>query len=1251
MTASSTPATRCSRSCRCGSTPTATTPLLFRTDAPYLAKIVDGRVVVLDYGIQNADGSWGLASGAPVLDANGAAIAAPTLADVLAQVPPDGDGWRVENIGYNPYAAIAVPTIALDVVDGAVVDYTVQLTDKDGAFTVWARNLDRALALQAKVGDARGFNLRNYAVDFAALQLQAESTDDSRYRIELLTPAELNFALELDSVRFEPQLLSGSIDSATGVISYAINDQGQNSLSATAYVSGIQQTIGLLNTLFDEYITVSRATAVTIALQGGLSQFAQGLSYDATNGQYAPTTKQQLAPVFTAILDAAPADNTNNAIAIYLQQWNEILWQVYPNYQISPGDTISGGSVPFDQMFLLQQIIEGFENSTINYDIVQDVQDKPLTILPAEAFGNDVDPLGNVLFFGSATPLGQLDTKYLSKNVQFSALTVRGKALPAWLSFDNSTMTFSGAMPPELNGHFDVEVKTFDPDNGNSFVHYFSFGPNGNAVLGQSLQSKVLAGYAIRGDFLESFDYGGTGVGATVSVSVTMADGSALPAWLAFDAKTLTLLGGAPGGTAPFAVLATYSYLDPTSGATQVLRRNVVVDPATVASGIALNSHIAALALGAGIWDAHMAGNQPLPEWLDFDPKTQTLAFSAYAPDVTAKPARIDIDFVPTPQTEPDSTHASSHGGFTLEFVIDPNAPLDPAITTLLANSAYFAQQNELGIDLSRAVSITASLADGNPLPDWLVFDAKTLRFSGSPPPQYVGSVPVRLDVIGDGLHTPNLSILTDVVVDATFKTLPSFGLTTSVTPELVTIGTPIAHDNGSIAVQYTSVDEKGTASTNSAVDVVDIAPRLVAISAVDDSVSVVQGHSVTFTLDDLLANDRDDNGDYFRVIDITQPAHGTLAITNARYDLAPPASLTPSATGVFSATLANGTALANWMTLDPATGIIVAQPPIDVFGVYTVTYTLSSGGATQTAQASYQIDGNQGVSFVYTPDPAYAGNDGVVYTLTDDKQIPVTAHVTLHVAQALVANDDMFATTSDATLDLSVAQLLANDVSADSRPLTITAIGTPSAGNLTFDGSIVAYTSTHYYDGKVTFQYTVADDEGHRETANVTLDNGQNYITAGSGYDSVRVGSGVNTIRLAGGYNTVTLGAGTDTVNGGSYDGITIGATRLTLAGGVHEAVYLGNGAAFVDDLSTGTSIVAGANPGSTVVQDFLRDATSVLDLRGGAGGFKTVAGVMAALADDGKGGTMLALGGGATIEFVAASHAAFTAAHFRIG
>jgi hypothetical protein len=154
--------------------------LQFRDAAPYLMHVVSGRAVIDDYGVKQADGSWALASGAAIVDAQGNVIAHPTKADILAQAHAAGTEWRTESFGYNPIANLAVTNIGIDIVNGMVADYTVQVTDQDGSFYVWARNLDRALSLQAKQGTSLAFNLRNYEVDFVKLQQQVDSSDDSR---------------------------------------------------------------------------------------------------------------------------------------------------------------------------------------------------------------------------------------------------------------------------------------------------------------------------------------------------------------------------------------------------------------------------------------------------------------------------------------------------------------------------------------------------------------------------------------------------------------------------------------------------------------------------------------------------------------------------------------------------------------------------------------------------------------------------------------------------------------------------------------------------------------------------------------------------------------------------------------------------------------------------------------------------------------------------------------------------------------
>src|SRR5262249_26193530 len=166
------------------------------------------------------------------------------------------------------------------------------------------------------------------------------------------------------------------------------------------------------------------------------------------------------------------------------------------------------------------------------------------------------------------------------------------------------------------------------------------------------------------------------------------------------------------------------------------------------------------------------------------------------------------IVFAPNPVTLPDGRIAASTGAFTLEFLVNPNAPLDPKIDALLANNAFFASQGLFGLDLSKAVSVSALEESRNPLPAWLHFDPATLSFTGSPPPDFVGALPVRIDVAGDGVNLPSFSILTDVVVDPSYKFLDaqhfdagSFSAVAS--PNVVTLHAP-NNFNGELAVAYT---------------------------------------------------------------------------------------------------------------------------------------------------------------------------------------------------------------------------------------------------------------------------------------------------------------------------------------------------------------------------------------------------------------------------------------------------------------
>jgi hypothetical protein len=241
--------------------------LLYREAAPYLMRVVDGRAVILDHGLRAADGSWSLASDPGIRYASAEAI--------LALAHPAGTEWRREALGVNPLAALPVARIGVRFTDGIAVDYTVQVSDRDGTFHVWARNLDRALQLEWKTGDSREFNLRNYAIDFDTLD-EVNSTDESATRVEMLTPAQLHFATSLAGIDFRPEMLTARLDAATGQLAYAVGPTGRANLSADP-VSGIDAMIALLQPVMEQYVATSRRYAVWLAMQGGLKEVFAGI--------------------------------------------------------------------------------------------------------------------------------------------------------------------------------------------------------------------------------------------------------------------------------------------------------------------------------------------------------------------------------------------------------------------------------------------------------------------------------------------------------------------------------------------------------------------------------------------------------------------------------------------------------------------------------------------------------------------------------------------------------------------------------------------------------------------------------------------------------------------------------------------------------------------------------------------------------------------------------------------------------------
>ncbi|EFO28694.1 outer membrane adhesin like protein [Roseibium sp. TrichSKD4] len=127
-----------------------------------------------------------------------------------------------------------------------------------------------------------------------------------------------------------------------------------------------------------------------------------------------------------------------------------------------------------------------------------------------------------------------------------SATQADGSDLPGWLSFDAQTRAFSGTPPLNFNGSLDITVTASDGALSASDTFTLEFeAVNDAPIVSVPLEDKssdedAVVSFTLPSDAFTDVDED------TLTFTATMADGSTLPAWLAFDAGTRTFSGTPP---------------------------------------------------------------------------------------------------------------------------------------------------------------------------------------------------------------------------------------------------------------------------------------------------------------------------------------------------------------------------------------------------------------------------------------------------------------------------------------------------------------------------------------------------------------------------------------------------------------------------------------------------------------------------------------------------------------------------------
>ncbi|MBW4680306.1 MAG: tandem-95 repeat protein [Microcoleus vaginatus WJT46-NPBG5] len=133
----------------------------------------------------------------------------------------------------------------------------------------------------------------------------------------------------------------------------------------------------------------------------------------------------------------------------------------------------------------------------------------------------------------------------------YSASLENGGALPSWLSFNPTTRTFSGTPNPDDLGAVNVKVTASDGVATTSDVLTLTVNATANTapVVATPISDRTAtAGTVFSYTFAENTFVDADGDALTYTL--TLADGSPLPAWLSFDPQTRTISGTPPEGTA-----------------------------------------------------------------------------------------------------------------------------------------------------------------------------------------------------------------------------------------------------------------------------------------------------------------------------------------------------------------------------------------------------------------------------------------------------------------------------------------------------------------------------------------------------------------------------------------------------------------------------------------------------------------------------------------------------------------------------
>jgi len=347
----------------------------------------------------------------------------------------------------------------------------------------------------------------------------------------------------------------------------------------------------------------------------------------------------------------------------------------------------------------------------------------------------------------------------------FNASLTDGAALPDWLTFDSLTGTFSGTPENGQVGSYAVVLTATDPDGlavADEFILTVSNVNDApvviNPVANQSADEDSAFSFTLNAAAFSDEDLIH---GDSLSYSIALADGTDLPAWLIFDAASLTVTGAPANGDVGTYDLRLTATDESGAAASTIFALTVhnTNDAPLIANAITDQIIDEDTPFSLSLTDAFtdddlihgdtltlsalLSDGSVLPDWLAFNASTGTF---------TGTPDNWDVGSYAIRVTATDTAGTSADDVFVVtvnnvnDVPIVANSIVDQSTDEdspyAFALSDIFTDDDLIHGD---SLTLSVALADGTELPTWLSFNAGTGTFSGIPDNWQVGTYNIRV--------------------------------------------------------------------------------------------------------------------------------------------------------------------------------------------------------------------------------------------------------------------------------------------------------------------------------------------------------------------------------------------------------------------------------------------------------------------------------------------------------------------------